>query len=173
MELDIEDYVANSHHYRGWVINEFATLEKQIEAFILEDLEVMSICGYEMQTVILDRLTFEAKRQSFKKLLEDKYLRAGFVKTNKKSFPFKPLIIELNLLNDLRNMFAHYPLNDNYRILKEDTVISLMRYRDNFDHISFSGEEMDRIVARIHKAIEDIKSYNGILNTKNFDDLPF
>ncbi|HTM99995.1 MAG TPA: hypothetical protein VL088_14665 [Pedobacter sp.] len=173
MELDIEEYIANSHHYRGWVINEFATLEKQIEAFILKDLQVMNLCGYEMQTVILDRLTFEAKRQSFKKLLEDKYLRSGFVKTNKKTFPFKPLIIELNLLNDLRNMFAHYPLNDNYRNLNKDTVISLTRYRDQYDHINFSGEEMDKIVERIQKAIIDIDSYNGELSIKKFDNLPF
>lgn len=172
MEFDMEEYVASSHHYRGWVINEFATLEKQIEAFILEDLDILEVCGYEMQTIILDRLTFEAKRQSFKKLLEDKYTRSGFVKTNKKSYPFKSLIVELTALNDLRNMFAHYPLNNNYRSLKPDIVISLVRYRDQYNYVNFSGDEMNKIVERIHKAIEDIESYNGILNIKNDNNLP-
>ncbi|MCX2474082.1 hypothetical protein OQZ33_07050 [Pedobacter sp. MC2016-05] len=163
-KVELERFTKKSHYYRGWIINEFAKLDKEIESFILEDLKIVELCGYEMQTIILDRLTFEAKRQSLRKLLEDKFRKAGFIKTNKKSYPCKTLINELTLLNDLRNMFAHYPSNNFATNLNDDTVVSLTRYRDTFEYINYNLIEINQIIERIKQATKDIYNYKD-----NFD----
>lgn len=150
LNFDIEMYVDNSHHYRGWVINEFARLEKEIEHYILKNLKVLEICGLEIQTILLDRMTFEAKRSSFKKLLIEQDI--------KKKSNYKKLFDELVLLNEQRNRFAHYPLREEF--LEDDSykdlAISLIRFRDGYDFINYSQEDVQSIVNRIHVAINYI-----------------
>jgi len=156
---DLEDYIANSHHYRGWIINEFSKLEKEIELFIMDDLEILLICGFEFQTIILDRMTFESKRASLKKLLEEKSKKKGFKKTNKNSYPHKSLLDELVALNEIRNNFAHFPLKELF--LNHDylyNAICLIKYRDDYQTINYKDNEIELIIERIHKSIEHLRS---------------
>ena len=167
------EYLKQSYYYRGWIISEFASLEKQIETFIMKEMDVLDSCGYEMQTIILDRLTFEAKRASLKTILEDKFNRAGFQKTTRNSYPFKSLLIELNQLNELRNQFAHYTLRCNFYPEEKDKefVISLAKYRDQFSFIDFTRDDIEKILVRIVKANEQLENYLGKVNLDN--NLPF
>ena len=155
---DLEDYISNSHHYRGWIINEFSKLEKEIELFIMDDLEILMICGFEFQTIILDRMTFEAKRASLKKLLEEKSKKNGFKKTSKNSYPHKRLLEELVALNEIRNNFAHFPLNETF--LNDEylyNAICLIKYRDDYRTVNYTHSQIETIITRIHKSIDDIK----------------
>ncbi len=157
----IKEFTLNSHHYRGIIINEFAMLEKAIEGFILKYLNVLELCGYDMQIIILDRLTFEAKRASLKKLLDDQARADGFIPTNKNKSPYKDFMNELVSLNEQRNIFAHYPMEISKHIdasVLDDYVICLQKYRDGYESIRYTQEEIDKILTRIRNAVIELES---------------
>ena len=141
----------NKHpdYYRGFLISEFAQLEKAIDYYICKYFLTEEIKVYEMMQVITDRLTFEAKRTALKNLLDKKSLASGFVKTNSKSWPSSSFLEELRLLNLERNIFAHYPTF----LTDKNSLICLIEFRDTESILSYDSKKYYSIFERINKAM--------------------
>jgi hypothetical protein len=144
----------NPNEYRGRLISTFSVLEKAIEYFIAKHFVASEETALEMMQVILDRMTFEAKRTSLKYILDKRSDRSGFKKTKNNSYPSSKFLEEIRLLNDERNIFAHYVLGtENY---KKDSVIELIKFRDNSTLLTYNSKEFAKIIVRIESAISNV-----------------
>lgn len=149
-----DEYMFYSNYYRGLLISSFQSLEKAIEYFIADYFIKDPAKSSELTSIILDRMTFEAKRTAYKAILIKTAESNGFVKTNKKGYIFKDHLDEISQLNSIRNMFAHY-----FPVIpgsNDGSVIALAEFRDNFSTKHYSKEDMDTIINRIHKTRDEV-----------------
>ncbi|RYY06385.1 MAG: hypothetical protein EOP43_06530, partial [Sphingobacteriaceae bacterium] len=107
---DYVGYINNTHYYRGLVIGSFTNLEKTIETILIDEFITDDSKKVDFMMIILDRMTFEAKRTSLKSILDKKAVTGGFIKTKNNSYPNGKLFDEIRLLQDQRNYFAHFPI---------------------------------------------------------------
>ncbi len=155
MEEDIllNNFISKSYYYRGLMLNEFINLEKTIESvlsnhFFGYDPQTEFTPGrQDFQSVILDRMTFEAKRASLKYLNEKRQIAKGFVKTKSNRFPNNELFNEIRLLNDERNRFAHYYLIKPQ--LNDKAVLGLAEFRDNSYLHTYTVDDINKILFKI------------------------
>jgi hypothetical protein len=113
----------------------------------------------DFKNIILDRLTFESKRTALKTLLDVKAIKSGFVKTNSNSFPTSKLIEEIRLVNFERINFAHYVHMVPWS--KDDSIITLVEHRDSIKFKSYTLEKFNKIIERIQKATDEVRSVYG------------
>lgn len=149
-------HINEGYYYRGVVINTFTTLERNMEMILTDhfiDKEAKTLKN-QFVFVILDRMTFEAKRTSIKSLVDQKSIENNFIKTKNNSYPHGKLFDEIRKLQELRNNFAHFSIaipNE-----KTDSVIGLAGMRDKVDVIWYSLDEIDKINKRILKAADEL-----------------
>jgi hypothetical protein len=143
----------DKHYYRGFLLAQFAALEATIDVYIAS-YYIDSDNKYDLMNVVLNRLTFEAKRTALKTILDRK--TPDFVKTKNNTWPSAKFIEELRLLNNERNIFAHYV--DTFKV-SETAIISLMQFRDKSQVVEYDRPKylsiVNRILAALHKLQED------------------
>lgn len=139
------------HYYRGYLLAQFAALEATIDVYIASYF-IDSDKKYELMNVILNRLTFEAKRTALKTILDKK--SPDFVKTKNNTWPSSKFIEELRLLNNERNIFAHYVLTLK---VSETAIISLMEFRDKSQVVEYDWPKYESIVKRILAALKKLQ----------------
>lgn len=144
------------HYYRGFLLAQFAALETTIDVYIAS-YYLDSDKKYDLMNVILNRLTFEAKRTALKTLLDRK--SPNFIKTKNNTWPSSKFIEELRLLNNERNIFAHYV--DTFKE-NETAIISLKEFRDKSITIEYEWPKYESIVKRITSAIKKLQDDNII-----------
>ena len=144
------EHLSQGHYLRGLLINEFSGLEKKIESYITTYFLGNSDKITDFSNIILDRLTFEAKRASFKAIFDKMSVESGFVKTKNNSFPESKFFDEIRRLNDHRNYFAHYLMVMPTEIT--DRVIGLAEFRDGVKIKWYTLKEYENLMAEIVKA---------------------
>lgn len=156
------------YRYRGLILNEFVTLElaltDYITTYFLSDSN--KLLKYEMTTIILDRLTFEHKRQSFKKIIDSIDLANGYVKTKSKPSLNKDFLNEIRKLIEIRNQFAHYFL---IGVLTFDDIgetLILAEFRDGMKPISYTKNDLYELVDRIKSAANKISEMKKNIPTR-------
>lgn len=137
---------------RGIFISEFATLEKTIEFYLAKYFVPEISKQYEMIEIIIERLTFDAKRTALKTILDKKMGLKGFVPTNTKKYPSGKFVEELRKLQVKRNEFAHYHLADNI----DGYCIRLVNFRDKTNVIEYTKSEFRDIINHIKKLASSI-----------------
>ncbi|RWY53956.1 hypothetical protein [Mucilaginibacter gilvus] len=166
-KLDITElqfnHLNHGHYLRGLLINEFSGLEKKIERFIVTYFLGDSNMQNEMSDVLLDRLTFEAKRASFKSIIDKRSVKNGFKKSKNNKYPESALFDEIRRLNDHRIYFAHYIMVMPSTI--DENIIGLAEFRDSVKILWYSEKEYQKLIADINRVsdkielmIEDLKS---------------
>ncbi|SHN30508.1 hypothetical protein SAMN05216524_10942 [Mucilaginibacter sp. OK098] len=144
------------HYYRGFLLAQFAALETTIDVYIASYF-IDSDKKYDLMNIILNRLTFEAKRTALKTILDRK--TPDFIKTKNNTWPSSKFIEELRLLNNERNIFAHYV--DTFKE-SETAIISLMEFRDKSKIVEYDWSKYELIVKRILSALKKLQEDNII-----------
>jgi len=162
-----QNYVTRAVAYRGSVLNECIYLENAISFYIINYLLGTSTDGnlekhFEMQELLLDRMTFEAKRTTLKAILNKKSIAAGFVKNKSTSYPHSDLIHEIRRLNDHRNYFAHYLLYEDASMTEEDMEkIGLIEFRDTSKVIWYTEKEFLKLTQEIQEAYKRVEALDN------------
>lgn len=153
-----KEFIENSCYYRGKLIDEFCNLELEIERYLVRYFLDDPDDRRALKNLILDRMTFEAKRTALKAMFDEQSIKNGFIKSNRNSYPNSDLLNEIRLLNDQRNYFAHYylalPLDDDCK----NSVICLTEYRDGIKVHSYTEEKFESIIQRIKDAVLKIEN---------------
>ena len=139
------DYQRNAYAHRGRIIDCFTRLELNIDEYLVRYFDVQNITDFKC--VILDRLTFEAKRTSLKAILDKKALEGGFIKTKNNSYPHSKMIEQLRRLIDERNHFAHYLLSIPQEINDLYPVV-LIEFRDSKSLIGYSQADINALISQ-------------------------
>jgi hypothetical protein len=148
-------YFYKAAYFRGSLIDEFCHLEHTIEKYLVRYFFDESEKRRELKNLILDRLTFEAKRTALKAMLDEKEKEKGFIKTKSNKYAHTELISEIRLLNDQRNYFAHYYLAIPAKF-PSNLVICLAEYRDYVKTHDYTIEKYESILDRIEQAIRKL-----------------
>ncbi|TFF35223.1 hypothetical protein [Mucilaginibacter psychrotolerans] len=141
----------DKHYYRGFLLAQFAALETTIDVYIASYF-IDSDKKYDFMNIILNRLTFEAKRTALKTILDRK--TPDFVKSKNNTWPNSAFIEELRLLNNERNIFAHYVDTIKH---DESAIISLMEFRDKSKIVEYDWPKYESIVKRILSALKKLQ----------------
>jgi hypothetical protein len=146
-----EEYLQGSYYYRGMFIDKFCNLELEIERCIGSAFFDNSPDRRYFKNIILDRLTFEAKRTALRALLQHKT----------PDINYKKLFDEISQLSNKRNHFAHYYLTSNPIGVPYTYVIGLADYRDGKDIVKdviiYDSERFERAISRVESVIEQLK----------------
>lgn len=165
-----------SHWYRGKYIFEFSLLEMAIDQCLLYRwLKGGSReAGSEFRGILLDRLTFEAKRTALKSLLDVDAKKAGFIKTKNNSYPNGNLFDRIRQLQEIRNYFAHYfsfslPNGISQNGDPMDYIICLAENR-NYEvgvtnMIHYSQKQFDDLINEIQEIGNKVSDFRGTLLT--------
>jgi hypothetical protein len=156
-------YKSDSEWYRGNFISEFSGLEMAIERLLITYFIKDGFKKVEFVEIILDRLTFEAKRTSAKVIAEKQCIKTGFIKTGKNSWPFKKLFDEINSLNSHRISFAHY--RDTIPSSFNDSVIGLISNRDSSKVIWYTKIKYNEHIRHIRKCKQQILDMESALDS--------
>lgn len=154
--MKLEDWLTIAHLHRGQLISEFTVLEIAIEYYLAEHFVFDSSMQNSFRSIILNRMTFESKRSSFKTILEQKAIDSGFTKTKSNTYPHGKFLDEIRRLNDERNYFAHYTLVGNSDFDKNQYVIGLAEFRDSTKYKWYTIEDFNALIRRIRKATNDV-----------------
>jgi len=138
------EYVEYAHYYRGSVIDHFNQIEKNIEAYISKYFKMQGGDKKDFHCLILDRFSFESKRDIFTILLNRKAKKSGFIKTNGNRHPNSTLFKRISDAKSERNKFAHYFLSIPDK--ENDTIINLAEFRDDFSIYSYTIENYNSII---------------------------
>lgn len=162
----IFEHVEKSHHYRGKFISHFTSLENNIEYFLINYFIPEKRNGSykkrgEFREIVIDRMTFEAKRTSMRSIVDSFSETVGeFIKTKNNSYPHSKLFDEIRLLNDQRNYFAHYG-NEVYLtedFVLDDFVIGLAERRDKKQTRKYTLSDFNSLIERLNKAAEAVNN---------------
>ncbi|MFC1222689.1 hypothetical protein ACFE6N_02705 [Pedobacter sp. BG31] len=154
--MKLEDWLTVAHLHRGQLISEFTVLEIAIEYYLAEHFVLDGAMQNSFRSIVLNRMTFESKRSSFKTILEQKEIASGFIKTKSNTYPHSKLIDEIRRLNDERNYFAHYTLVANVGFDENHYVIGLAEFRDSTKYKWYTIDEFNTLMMRIRKATNDV-----------------
>lgn len=159
INFDQDLYIVNAHTLRGRFIDYFSILEKTIEEFISEYFTNDYNRGIELSDIILDRLTFDAKRASMRSIVRVMMNEGKFQKLKGKPIPNDEYFSELKALSDHRNKFAHYPLAFPFKQGEFGNVIGLDEFRDYIKTEWYNQQRYDSIISKIGKYIKYTKSF--------------
>ncbi len=150
------EHINNGYYYRGVVINTFTALERNMEMILTNHFVSREDDTLRNQFVfvILDRMTFEAKRTSIKALVDQQSIKNNFVKTKNNSYPHGRLFDEIRQLQELRNNFAHFSIAIPSE--KSENVIGLAGMRDRIDLNWYTRDDIEKINRRILKSADDL-----------------
>lgn len=149
------EHINNGNYYRGLVINTFTTLERTIEEILNRHFITNKKKEKDFLYIILDRMTFEAKRTSVRTLNEQKERAKRFIKTKNNSYPNSKLFEEIRLLQEERNRFAHFTIMIPHE--ETDAVIGLAYLRDGFDPLWYTDNDISNIITRIQDATMQLR----------------
>jgi hypothetical protein len=155
------EFTEKAFYYRGQFIDIFNQLEKTVEQYLI--LHFKAVNPDEFQSVILDRLTFQSKKEAFITVLNNISTGNGFVKTGKNSWPNSNLFKILGEAQDKRNHFAHHYLYVPER--KIDAVICLAEFRDNLKVKIYTAKMYNDLLDRIKSATREINLLNNASRT--------
>lgn len=147
-------YQFKASYFRGKLIDEFCFLEFAIEKYLVRYFLDEPDARRRLKNLILDRLTFEAKRTALKAMLDEYEKKHGFIKTKNNTYPHAKLLDEIRLLNDQRNYFAHYYLAIPQE--KPHLIICLAEYRDYVKTHDYTIEKFDSIIDRIKETVNKL-----------------
>ena len=149
-------HIADGNYYRGVVINTFTTLERVIEQILTANFIPYGDTDKENEfgLIILDRMTFEAKRTSLVSLNNKHETSNGFVKSKNNSYPNSKLFDEIRLLQEKRNNFAHFSI----MIPNKETVyvLGLAELRDKFNPHWYTETDISSLNIRIMNAVHEL-----------------
>lgn len=144
-------YIEKSYYYRGKLIDTFNLLEKSIEHLLMDYFTPNNNeKRIDFRFIILDRLTFQSKKDSLLALMNRYAESKGFVKTGSNSWPHSEVFKDIQFAQDERNKFAHYflivpeTITDDYLILAE--------MRDGKGLINYDSKKYFDTVTRIQNA---------------------
>lgn len=146
---------------RGLYLNEIITLEQSISFYIAASITSTFETQIKILNSLIDRITFNEKKNILKSLLDKKAIEGGFIKTKNK-WPHSDLLHEIQDLTRIRNYFAHYVLD----IYSEEAYnrspkeCALVEYRDGVDRKWFSLDSVEILIHKIHKCQEEITQLN-------------
>lgn len=145
--------------YRGYFISEFAKLERVIDIFFAHYFIRDNNPKYhnELISILIDRISFESKRDALKVVLDLIYLDKTAHNGGKKVKEFKVLLDEIGKAARIRNYYAHY-LSTNLR--DETIAISLVQFRNSSNIIVYTKDEFNNQISQINKcakAVADIR----------------
>lgn len=159
MEKSLTSDAQLGYKYRGLIIDEFINLELSLTKYLTKYfLGATNERDYAFQVIILDRLTFEHKRASFKSVIDAISKHRGFKKTKSTPSKYKSLLEDIRRLNDFRNQFAHYFIVGVFLIDKKKTVV-LTELRDGIKPISYTEDDIENkldLIKQIVNTIEDM-----------------
>lgn len=148
------------HAYRGYLINKFCELEIKISNYLAL---TFGNGNDDILTILVDRITFEAKRLAYKDLLNRREIANGFVKTKSNKYPHTFWMNELRELIEIRNQFAHFILaQDNER----ECVIALIEFRNSAGVIIYTKDMYDAILERINHVEHFIETTYSHFNNR-------
>jgi hypothetical protein len=123
-------------------------------------MKINTVESNDFKNIILDRLTFEAKKTALRAMMDQKSIQDGFIK-GKKAYPSKKLIDELTYLNNEGVAFAHYVAVIPWT--PDNTILTLYENRDKMKPRTYSKEKLQEILQRIvdatntiHKMMQDL-----------------
>lgn len=158
------EYQQNAHYFRGSLIDCFNKLEKTIENYIAKHFGLKDNVFYEFHHVVLDRLTFESKKDILNKIMNDKAIANGFIKTGNNKWPHSKLFKDIQEVKDERNAFAHY-----YLLIPNEpneNVIVLAEFRDNPEAHHYTLKEFNGIIQKINEATRQIYKLYRVLSPR-------
>ena len=146
------EYVEKAYYYRGKMIDTFNSLEKAIERYFMKHFEVKDDDSF--QAIILDRLTFQSKKDALSAILNEKSKNAGFLKTKNNAWPNSKIIKAISEAQEIRNYFAHY----NLFVPKSETecIICLAEFRDSLTLKQYTLDQYNEILTKIDDARESV-----------------
>ena len=152
-------YIEQSYYYRGKLIDTFNLLEKSIEHLLMDYFTPTDIVKrIDFRFIILDRLTFQSKKDSLLALMNRYAESKGFVKTNSKPWPHSEVFKDIQFAQDERNKFAHY-----FLIIPEtitDDFIILAEMRDGKGLIPYDSKKYFDTLTKIQAATIGV---NGLI----------
>lgn len=144
-------YVEQAYYYRGKLIDTFNLLEKSIEHLLMDyftpDNDNKRV---DFRFIILDRLTFQSKKDSLLALMNRYAESKGFVKTGSNSWPHSEVFKGIQFAQDERNRFAHF-----FLIIPEaitDDIIVLAEMRDGKGFVNYDVKKYYDTITRIQNA---------------------
>ena len=157
-------YRENGYYYRGKLIESFNMIESTLTAYLISYFlgNPNTPQANDFRNIILDRLTFEAKRTALRAILDKKENDKGFIKTKNKSYPHGKLLDEIRLLNDQRNYFAHYQLIIPFH--PNDTIVTLAEFRDSLKFVEYDIERYNSILLRMSRMTIKLNEMFRLLN---------
>ncbi len=155
MKKKIEaEYIEKAHYYRRKFINEFNFLEKLIENYLIRHFQIIGPNAEDFANIILDRLTFQSKKESFYALMNKKVTNQGFKKTNNNSYPHGKLFKDITEIQDERNAFAHYDLM--IPIDYSKICIVLAEFRDSEKRHEYTFKEFEDLILKIKNTTTEV-----------------
>jgi hypothetical protein len=148
----------NAYEIRGYFIDRFTNLEQMMDMYLARYFfKGDNPKAIETRTILIDRLTFESKKNALKYLLDaksDRDFKAGKYGNHNKNY--KKLVEDIVKLGKIRNYFAHYqamlPSGQNDGIL-----VRLVEGRDTFKVIKYTTSQFEGHINTIYKCFLAIK----------------
>lgn len=151
-------YIEKSYYYRGRLIDTFNLLEKSIEHLLMDYFTPHNDeIRIDFRFIILDRLSFQSKKDSLLALMNRYAESKGFIKTGSNSWPHSEVFKDIQFAQDERNRFAHY-----FLIIPEvatDDFIILAEMRDGKGLINYDSKTYFDSLTRIQNAKIGVNSF--------------
>jgi len=149
---DLQNLIDRSIYYRGMILHDSIIIEKGIENYIMvffcNDIERQ----LDLLHLVISNMSLDAKIKCFQEILKKKNPNVDFDKT------FGKLLIEIRYVKDVRNRFAHHPIDlcytENDKIPKE---FSLINHQKSFDPHIFSKGDFELFQKRVKRCIEELE----------------
>lgn len=144
---DLKNWIKNANTIRGLVIARFCSLEYCIVDNLTTLFSDDPQQEKDMLEVLIERMSFEEKRQALKQMLQ----RRNEVNNTDLKNDYIQLMNEIQKLIVIRNRFAHYPTAKVFD-LKSQYVITLKKYKDGIDYLKFTQDDIDDLLNKISNA---------------------
>jgi len=149
----MEEKLENPHYYRGVFISRFALMETTLDNWLSSNFSDDINKRIQLIELLIDRLTFEAKRTAVKTLLEKRAKKNGFVKTKNNRWSHSTLLDNLRFINEYRIYFAHYAMQD--KTCTHERLVGLLQMRDNKNVKWISKIQYDELMSKISQCMMD------------------
>jgi len=157
---DNDEYSENAYYLRGKLIDTFNTMEKCIESFIVNYFMPNNSKMFDFQSIILDRLIFQSKKEVFFELMKQEQRKRGFIKRKNNAWPYSRLFKDITEMQDERNRFAHYYLAK--PSILRDEVIVLIEFRDSVKLHRYNQIKYNDLIERVKSLVDEITNIGKI-----------
>lgn len=148
----------NHYEIRGYFIDCFSHLETMMEMYLTRYFfKGGHPKSFELRTILIDRLTFEAKKTALKFILDSKSERdfkAGKHGNNKKNY--KKLLEDIGKLGKIRNYFAHYQVM--FPSPDGGNLIRLVEGRDQFKVIEYTTKQFEAHINTLNRCYSELRN---------------